>query len=179
MAQTDTNQGEFHIMDNAEKNIYVKKQITAALLELLETKELKDISVSQITATAKVSRISFYRNYQDKEDILRVYMKQLMADFRYEHRAKDDQSEQNLLREIFDFLIEYKDFYLLLGKRNLFYLLKELIIEICGPKPEAPNLAAYTAAFISYGLYGWIEEWFARGMQESAWEMAQLLKLWT
>ena len=95
MAQTDTNQGEFHIMDNAEKNIYVKKQITAALLELLETKELKDISVSQITATAKVSRISFYRNYQDKEDILRVYMKQLMADFRYEHRAKDDQSEQN------------------------------------------------------------------------------------
>ena len=121
----------------------------------------------------------FVKNYQDKEDILRVYMKQLMADFRYEHRAKDDQSEQNLLREIFDFLIEYKDFYLLLGKRNLFYLLKELIIEICGPKPEAPNLAAYTAAFISYGLYGWIEEWFARGMQESAWEMAQLLKLWT
>ena len=45
-------------MNNAEKNTCVKGQITAAFLELLETKELKDISVSQIASEAGVSRIS-------------------------------------------------------------------------------------------------------------------------
>lgn len=50
-------------MDNAEKNSYVKKQITNAILILLKEKELKDISISEITSTAQVSRISFYRNY--------------------------------------------------------------------------------------------------------------------
>ncbi len=47
---------------------------------------------------------------------------------------------------------------------------------ISGPKPEYPNHIAYTAAYFSYGLYGWIEEWFARGMQELAEEMTILLK---
>ena len=46
-------------MDNTEKNSYVKKQITNALLSLLKEKELKDISISEITTTAQVSRVSF------------------------------------------------------------------------------------------------------------------------
>lgn len=164
-------------MDNAEKNACVKEQMTAALLELLETKELKDISVSEITAKAKVSRISFYRNYQDKEDILRAYIKRLMAGWMDGHNQGSELPRPDILENIFACLIEYKDFFLLLGKRNLFYLLKDIIREICGPKPEDPNFGAYTAAFISCGLYGWIEEWFARGMQESAWEMTELLKI--
>ena len=32
---------------------------------MLKEKELKDISISEIATTAKVSRISFYRNYAD------------------------------------------------------------------------------------------------------------------
>ena len=64
-------------MDNAEKNRFVKKKITDALLTLLETEELKGISVSRIAADAGVSRISFYRNYKDKEDILRTYTKEI------------------------------------------------------------------------------------------------------
>ena len=39
------------------------------------------------------------------------------------------------------------------------------------------NLWAYTTAFITYGTYGWIEEWINRGMQESAETMAELLSL--
>ncbi|MGG4108862.1 TetR-like C-terminal domain-containing protein [Paenibacillus lautus] len=69
-----------------------------------------------------------------------------------------------------------KDFYLLLSQRNLFYLLKDMLKELFGPKPEYPNFGAYVAAYFSYGLFGWIEEWFARGMQETSEEMTILLK---
>lgn len=38
------------------------------------------------------------------------------------------------------------------------------------------NPEAYAIAFVSYGIYGWIEEWLARGMQESAEEIYMLLQ---
>ena len=56
------------------------------------------------------------------------------------------------------------------------HLSLQSIKELCGPKPEQSNLIAYTTAYVSYGLYGWIEEWFKRGMKETPKEMAELLK---
>ncbi|MGN0266546.1 MAG: TetR-like C-terminal domain-containing protein [Lachnospiraceae bacterium] len=43
-----------------------------------------------------------------------------------------------------------------------------------GAQSDQPNIVAYTTAYFSYGLYGWIEEWFKRGMQEAPKEMAEL-----
>ena len=72
--QNDTLKGGlFHRMNmnNEQKNTYVKRQITDALLSLLKEKPLSDISVSELTDKAGIGRVSFYRNYQSKEDILR------------------------------------------------------------------------------------------------------------
>lgn len=72
--------------------------------------------------------------------------------------------------------IEYKDFYLLLRDRGIFYFLKDIIMDTLGPKAEYLNFGTYTAAFIANGIYGCIEECFLRGMQESGEEMTKLLK---
>lgn len=173
MVQTE---GECNIMDNIEKNTYVKAQMTDALLKLLKEKELKNISVSEITALAQVGRISFYRNYKEKEDILKEYILILFGKWMKEYDDSGKNSNDELMGAMFAHLSEYGDFYRLLSDRKLLYLLKDVITWICGPKPEYPNLGAYVAAFISSGLYGWIEEWFARGMQESAEEMTEMLK---
>lgn len=162
-------------MNNIEKNTYVKKQITASLLSLLKQKDLSDISISEITSYAGVSRVSFYRNYNEKEDILREYIKRQLADWMKENVKEQDSSEDKLVN-IFAYLTEYKHFYQLLSKRNLLHLLKDIVMEAFGPKPEHGNFEAYVAAFIANGIYGWIEEWFKRGMQESGEEMAMLLK---
>ena len=173
MVQTE---GECNIMDNIEKNTYVKAQMTDALLKLLKEKEFKNISVSEITALAQVGRISFYRNYKEKEDILKEYILILFGKWMKEYDDSGKNSNDELMGAMFAHLSEYGDFYRLLSDRKLLYLLKDVITWICGPKPEYPNLGAYVAAFISSGLYGWIEEWFARGMQESAEEMTEMPK---
>ena len=59
-------------MNNEQKNTYVKMQITTALLELLKEKPLSDITVSELTNKAEIGRVSFYRNYQNKEDIIHL-----------------------------------------------------------------------------------------------------------
>lgn len=164
------------MIDNNEKNSYVKTAITNALLKLLQEKELKDISISEITATAHVSRISFYRNYEDKDTIIKEYMTLTLNEWNKNHPQNSKHTEDDILGDIFAYIIEYKDFYLLLRDRGILYFLKDIIMDTLGPKAEYPNFTAYTTAFIANGIYGWIEEWFLRGMQESGEEMTILLK---
>lgn len=165
-------------MDNIQKNTYVKNKITSALLDLLRNKELKNISISEITSIAQVGRASFYRNYENKEDVLKKYLNKLIVNWQEEYDKNKGQNESidEMFGSLFAHLKEHSNFYLLLSKRNLFYLLKDVLKGICGPRTELSNINAYATAFICYGIYGWIEEWFARGMQESAEEMTILLK---
>jgi len=66
-------------MNNEDRNHYVKAQITKATLKLLKTKDLADISIGEITETAQVSRVSFYRNYDSKEAIVREKVHELFT----------------------------------------------------------------------------------------------------
>ena len=56
------------------------------------------------------------------------------------------------------------------------YLSSQTDKDACGPKLEQSNIDAYKSAFFAHGLYGWIEEWFKRGMQETPSQMAALLE---
>ncbi len=60
--------------------------IYEALLQLMEKKEYKDITITDITKKAGVSRMAYYRNYADKDEILlrhlRMYLDQAEADLK-------------------------------------------------------------------------------------------------
>ena len=53
-----------------KRESFVDAYITEALLSLLEKKEYKDISITEICKKAGVTRMSFYRNFESREDIL-------------------------------------------------------------------------------------------------------------
>mgnify|MGYP007130102506 CR=1 FL=1 len=46
-------------MNNEQKNTWVKRQITAALLNLLKEKKLADISVSELTEMRELAAFPF------------------------------------------------------------------------------------------------------------------------
>ena len=68
-------------MSNEGRNAYVTEHITAAILSLLEEKPLSEISISELCDQAGVGRASFYRNFQEKEDVLRAYIKGLFDEW--------------------------------------------------------------------------------------------------
>lgn len=72
---------------------------------------------------------------------------------------------------------KHKNFYSLLNERDLIYLLKEVIIGLYGAKPEHCKEEAYARAYFAYALYGWIEVWLQRGMQESTEEIVEMFKI--
>ena len=159
-------------MSNEGRNAYVVERLTGALLELLEEKPLADVSVSELCDRAGVGRTSFYRNYQEKEDILRARVYYLFKD--WTGRLGEGAPLDRLILAMFSHFEEHRDFYALLNERRLIGLLKDVILELCGFRPDQEAKAAYASAFAAYSLYGWVEVWFRRGMRESAAEMAAL-----
>ena len=51
-------------------NQIIRESITEALLILMENLSISDITISALTRKAGVSRVSFYRNYKSKEEVL-------------------------------------------------------------------------------------------------------------
>lgn len=158
-------------MSNEGRNQYVVEHITDALLKLMQSNDFTDISISQICEEAGVGRASFYRNFESKEDVISKHLKTLLDDWAKQYDGKD---HYDLIESIFEHYWKHRELCILLYRQGLAHLSLQSIKEACGPKPEQPNLVAYTTAYFSYGLYGWIEEWFKRGMQETPKEMAVL-----
>ena len=173
MRQTEKNVSP---MSNEGRNAYVIEHITDALLKLLREKPIEDISISELCELAGIGRASFYRNFNSKEDILLTYIHKLFQEWAAEGSQAENKPLSEFLRSLFSHFEKHRDFYELLNQRNLIYLLKDIIIRICGPKPEHSKEEAYTRAYIAYTLYGWIEVWFQRGMQETAEEIAGMFQ---
>lgn len=58
----------------SHQNLLVRTWMQQALLRLIEAKSLSDITVTEVTKLAGVSRITFYRNYTELVDILFDYL---------------------------------------------------------------------------------------------------------
>lgn len=162
--------------NNIEKNRYVKEQLKKTLLILLEEKNLEDISISELTSKAQVGRASFYRNYKNMQMIIKEDIDLKLRFWQSEYDKNGNKDINDMFGSLFHHFKDNASFYMLIYNRGLFYLMLDTIKCMVGPKPEHQNLEAYFAAFMTYGLYGWIEEWFARGMNESAETMSLLLR---
>ena len=160
-------------MSNQGRQNYVIRHMTESLLTLLEHKAIEDISICELCDHAGIGRASFYRNFKSREDI---YLDQLLYGWKSDWETQNDIPLSSLIYMIFRHFEQQKDFYRLLSERHLIYLLKDAILDLMELKPDLPKGEAYAKAFVAYSLYGWIEVWFQRGMQESAQEMADLFQ---
>ena len=154
-----------------EANAFVKECITTALLQLMKEKSLQDISITELVNKAGVARNSFYRNFESKEAVISQHLRALLDEW-FADFIKS--GSLNLVEAIFTHYYKHKELCIMLYRQGLAYLSLQSIKEACGAKPEQANFEAYTTAFFAHGLYGWLEEWFKRGMQETPQEMQRL-----
>lgn len=163
-------------MNNSERNSYVRQQIVKALLSLIGEKDLQEISITELCQTAGVGRASFYRNYRDREDVLKQECERLIQEWGKEFESDPHSSPDNVLASLFSHYRKHKDFYLAIVHNGCGRFVFAAIDQRVGAKPEMENRTAYGQAFFAYGLYGWITEWMKRGMQESGEEMQRQIR---
>ena len=89
-------------MNNQEKNTYVRNQILRALLNMMQEQPFADISISALVSTAQVGRASFYRNFTDKEDVLRQENDRLTVQWKQNYDTAEHAAPNELLISLLD-----------------------------------------------------------------------------
>lgn len=157
-----------------EVNRFVKECITTALVQMMETRNLEEISVTELVERAGVSRNSFYRNFQGKRDILAQHLTLLIQEWGREFEARGDINA--FAETLLCHYDKYKDFYLLLYRQGLSDMIYETIRGACRVTEAESGGERYRRSMFAGLVFGWLDEWLRRGMAESAEEMARLLK---
>lgn len=160
---------------NESRNAYVVEHLTDSMLALLEEKPISEITISELCGMAGVGRTSFYRNYGEKEDIVKAHVQRLFRDWAEQWKTTPGLPVRDLVRLVFSHLEANRDFYSLINKRGLVYLLKDIILDLCNFDPEQEIVAAYASAHAGFFLYGWIEVWFRRGMRDTTEQLISYL----
>ena len=94
----------------------------------MKTQDFNDISITEITTKAGVSRMAYYRNYTNKEDILNDYMTELIEDFKENRKQYEDSVYLRYLLT-FNFFKDHKDFLISMEKSNLSIIILNKINE--------------------------------------------------
>jgi AcrR family transcriptional regulator len=162
-----------------------KESIFTALMKLLERKQFHEITITQITNLAGVSRMAFYRNYSIKEDIITIYLDELFEEFYNKFLSLGPTSKYDNLCNFFSFFKERKHFIEILMKSGLIYIFYQklcvyLINYFKGIEDKnKPEYGTYLAQFEAGGLYNVLLEWISNNTKDSVETMAKLINGFT
>lgn len=161
-------------MDMERKNNrIVNESITLALIQLMDKKEFNDISITELTNRAGVGRVSFYRNFEDKTDVLRKYLNDIQYEFMISREAnRRDSNFTEYITELFAHLYNYQDLARLLLKADMFYLVKEQF-DYVYDKLKTTGEEETAIFFLSGGLYNAFYYWATNDFSSSPKEIAE------
>lgn len=158
---------------NMKKKNDTEEYITEALFLLMEKREYSSISITDISKKAGVSRISFYRNFTSKDEVLKRYLEKSFKDWKTHWEESGD---TNIAYQIFKFFDEQRRVIQLLYQANLQFLLIDHILLACGYQKGGNKIECYAKSTVAYIIFGWCNEWYLQGMNQTPEEMVKLFE---
>lgn len=153
----------------------VKEAIMIALIELMKTRTLNQISIKDIVIRAGVGRSSFYRNFKKKEDVLLLCIDHMLQP----PRKTALYSNENLRDSItthFQIVKKNRDFFTMLHRQNLLHLLYQQTYLDVNQRIADYGLYRnpYQATFFSGAGVSVLIQWIENGFRESELEMTDM-----
>lgn len=165
-----------------------KKLLTQALTQLLQEKQINEITVKELTDLADMNRGTFYLYYKDMFDMLEKIEDGMFEalDAIVSLHEHDDVSQQTkpILLDLFRFIEDNQEMCRVLlsphGDMNFLHRLNEVVREKC--LRAWPNIRKekgeadfdYHYSFVVFGCAGIIRAWVNRNCSESAEKMAEM-----
>ena len=165
-----------------------KKLLTQALTQLLQEKQINEITVKELTDLADMNRGTFYLYYKDMFDMLEKIedgMFEALDEIVSLHEHGDvSQQTKPILLDLFHFIEENQEMCRVLlsphGDMNFLHRLNEVVREKC--LKAWPNIRKekgeadfdYHYSFVVFGCAGIIRAWVNRNCPESAEIMAEM-----
>ncbi|WP_082926977.1 TetR/AcrR family transcriptional regulator [Paenibacillus tuaregi] len=168
-----------------------KKALKESLLSLMQTKEFKEISITDIVHLADLNRGTFYKHYQYKEDLLQEIIDDvitdLIASYREPYQGIEVFDVTKLTSsgiKVFEHVELHASFYTLIVRSNacagfqnrICSVLRDLTLQDLGGYPVNPAInQELQASYHAYAILGMIIEWVNGGFKHSAGYMADQL----
>ena len=165
-----------------------KKLLTQALTQLLQEKQINEITVKELTDLADMNRGTFYLYYKDMFDMLEKIEDGMFEalDAIVSLHEHDDVSQQTkpILLDLFRFIEDNQEMCRVLlcphGDMNFLHRLNEVVREKCLKawpdirKEKGEADFDYHYSFVVFGCAGIIRAWVNRNCPESAEKMAEM-----
>lgn len=151
-------------------------KIENVFVELLQMKELEQITVSEICMQADINRSTFYANFIDIYDLAEKIINRLWDEFLalYMEEVNDKKSRMDFVR-LFSHIKENQLLY------KTYFKLGNMDLGVVGFDKEVAEMffdmryIDYHIEFFKHGLNAIIKKWLYGGCKESPEEMQQIL----
>jgi AcrR family transcriptional regulator len=118
-----------------------QKLLRGALIELIEERGFEALTIGEVTERAMVSRAAFYRNYQDKYDLVEQIFEEAMSallnavgDLGLEHPSE-------IWVKFFEHIAQYERLYrALLGRKGSPWFVRKMRASLAGLVKESGRL---------------------------------------
>lgn len=165
-----------------------KKLLTQALTELMQQKQINEITVKELTDLADMNRGTFYLYYKDIFDMLEKIEDQMFEglDRIVSLQEGEEMTRQTrpILLKLFSFIGENQEICRVLlspnGDMSFLHRLNDVVREKClryfkaAPSAAGEEEFDYHYSFVVFGIAGLIRTWVAGDCRETPERMAEL-----
>lgn len=140
-----------------------KQAITDSLFKLLKKEKLEKIKVADVVKIAGVSRMAFYRNFKNIEDVIHQYFEPKLVEIFGD--MKNDPSADSRYRKIGKFFFQSKDRLLLSYKSGFENIISDIFYQQLEAFIGKTDIQSkYWVKFYGAGIYAIWREWLLSDM---------------
>lgn len=151
-----------------------KEKLAQAMLAIMEQYDYREITITQISQEACLSRKTFYRLFKGKEELLDFYFGKLFQEYQTQIEARRPERYWNVVQCYFDFCEERKELLFLLRRNNLLgaffeasYQYSFAVFSYVRSAETADRYARFLPYLLAYsvgGMYSMALKWVESGM---------------
>lgn len=166
-------------------SIQSKEWLMNALLELLSEKPYNEITITEMASRAQLTRRTFYRNFETKEDVLNMYIQELCCEYKKLLQEEIILKVHNVAKVYFTFWNKHLEFLAIMEKNNLLFMILQkynkylpvLHGELIGNNEELENsnMLEYILTFSAGGFFNTLVKWVHDGAKKSPEEIANIV----
>lgn len=161
------------------RNQYIRMHIAKTLIRLMKSKSLEEITITSLVKEANVSRMTFYKYYTSKIEVLSDYMYELMNAYMEDTKQKTDIGVFRELKHIchcFTFFKMYSDEITVLIEANMYAVIINALNNYMDTYvlPIFPY-SRYELYYYAGALCNTYIKWMESGMREAPEEIATLI----
>lgn len=169
---------KFSISNYTKRNKFTRMCIGEAMVSLMKEKSYSKIKILDLAVKAGVSRMTFYKYYHTKEEVLGDYLNEIISGYVdiYDNDPSGDFPNYNNMLNALVYFDKYADFFVGLANAGLYSLLVDATNEYMENNivPKY-GISLYKVYYFAGAILNTFIKWEENGKKESAEEIAKEL----